>query len=106
MNVWARSIALALLAAVALASLAFTGVRFAEKPVRWMPVALMAYGAAMFVGLVWALWPVFAAPRIMRLSVYLRLPFYALSVLILFSVFACLSYGALFWFWFAFGGQL
>jgi hypothetical protein len=42
----------------------------------------------------------------MHSFVSVPLPFYALSVLILFSVFAYLSYCALIWFWFAFGGQL
>ena len=105
MKVWARFSLGALLGTLILASLAFAGVRFAEKPVRWMPGAFTAYFAVMLLGLIWALWPILACPRAMRLPRYVRLPLGAFIVLLLFLVLAYASYCVFIWLWFSFGGH-
>jgi len=88
------------LAACAVAGLAFIGVNFTPKPVPWMPGALATYLVAVVLGVGWALYPAFATPRT------LRVPLYILSVLGLVAAFAAVSYYLMFGFWFAFGGKL
>src|SRR5579859_3715084 len=99
MKVRVRFALLALVGTLVLASFAFSGVRFAEKPVRWMPAALISYFGVALVGFIWALWPFLAGPGLMPLPPYARWPLRVLAVVILFPVFAYVSYCVFGWLW-------
>jgi hypothetical protein len=106
MRVWVRFALLALVGALVLASFAFCGVKFAEKPVKWMPAALGAYFGAALIAFVWAISPVLAGPTMAYLRPYARWPLRALAVLVLFPIFAYLSFCVFCWLWLAFGGEI
>jgi hypothetical protein len=87
---------------VPIVCLAYVGVRFADKPVTWMPTALSLCTVPLIVGLVWAYHPVFSRMEstIMRYTAQIA----ATILSIIFAVY--LGYVLFVNMWLLFGGGL
>ena len=102
MNTWGR-FGLVLVGCMALlVSLAYTGVRFADQPVTWMPVALSLCLVFLIIGFTWAYHPVFSRIG----STHIRYAMQAMVTVLSVVVMAYLGYVLFVNVWLLFGGRL
>lgn len=87
---------------ILLVSLAYSGVRFADKPVTWMPIALSVCLLLLIVGFAWAYHPMFLGIKSTHTRYTVQTILTVLSVIVV----AYLGYVFFVNMWLLFGGQL
>lgn len=88
--------------AMMLAVLALAGVKFADKPVRWMPGSLLMVLLLLWVGIGWAMYPRFSKITSTGMRYAATITVFVLAVTI--SSYA--AFTVFCWLWFLFGGSL
>jgi hypothetical protein len=85
-----------------LAVLAFVGVKFAEKPVRWMPSAFLLVLLLLTIGITWAFHPFFR--KIQKIGI--RYTAESVSIIVTVMIISYVSYVIFVNLWLFFGGSI